>query len=167
MGSEGSKQEEKHERGSAGPVIDRAAELEDGIVQMESLIKKAAALVAEEARRVEEIKEALAAGVAALEARLAERDEALRQKDSVLKEVEEGLTARIRELEGQLTKKEGRNGEDRDPEGRAPQDTEVKLIRRSMRGIVVRDAGTAGRQEGQEPRKSGLASLLAPSKRKS
>ena len=167
MGSELSKQEEKQESGSQGPVINRAAELKDGIVRMESLIKKAAALVAEEARRVEEIKGAFAVEVAALEARLADKDEALRQKESALQEIQESLTARIRDLESRLGEKESRKGEGRDFGGRTRDGTEVKPIRRSMRDIVVRRADTVRRQEGQDPEKSRLASLLAPSKRKS
>jgi len=167
MGSELSKQEEKQESGSAGPVINRAAELKDGIVQMESLIQKAAALVTEEARRVEGIKEMFAAEVAALEAQLADKDEALRQKESALQEIEERLTARIRELESRLEAKESRKGKNRDFEGGTPQDMESTPIRRSMRDVVVRRGDTVTRQEGHTPEKSRLASLLAPSKRKS
>lgn len=110
------KSSKKKKKGAAPEAVGaRVAEMKEGIRQMESFMKEAAAMAASEMRRIDEITGNLGETVARLEAGIRERDELLREKDSALQELEGKLTGRIREIESQLKEREelfqGRAGE--------------------------------------------------------
>lgn len=104
MAGKSSKKKKKDGAPEAGGV--RVAEMKEGIRQMESFMKEAAAMAASEMRCIDEIAANLGETVARLEAGIRERDEMLREKDSALQELEGKLTGRIREMESQLEERE-------------------------------------------------------------
>ena len=87
----------------------RVAEMKEGIRQMESFMKEAAAMAVSEMRRIDEITANLGetvARLADLEIHLGEKERMLGQKEASLKELEESWAVQIRHLEDRIREKE-------------------------------------------------------------
>lgn len=102
----GKSSKKKQKSAPSTPIAARMAEMKDGILQMESFIKEAAALAETEGRRIEEIKNGFEEAVVRLQDELRTREEALLTKDSVLEDMERSLTSQIGDLEDQLKEKD-------------------------------------------------------------
>ncbi len=101
------KSSKKKKKGGAPEAVGAGvAEMKEGIRQMESFMKEAAAMAASEMRRIDEITANLGETVARLEAGIREKEEMLGQKEASLKELQERLSAQIRNLEDQIREKE-------------------------------------------------------------
>ena len=104
MAAKPSKKKQKSE--TPNVVVARVAEMKEGILQMESLMKEAAALATAEVQRIDGIRRSLEETVARLEAEIKGKEEMLREKDFAREEMEKKLTAPIRDLEAEIGKKE-------------------------------------------------------------
>lgn len=99
--------EERGEESSA-PVLEQVTEMGARIGRIESFIHQAGTLVSLEARRVDEIRQALKETVENFEEQLKEKAEILLQKETAIRQMDENLSARIRELENEIKDKEDR-----------------------------------------------------------
>jgi len=104
MAARPSKKKQKSE--APNVVATRVAEMKEGIIQMESLMREAAALATAEVQRIDGIKGSLEETVARLGAEIKGKEEMLREKDFAQGELEKKLTAQIRDLEIQIGKKD-------------------------------------------------------------
>lgn len=104
MAGKSSKKKQKGGAPQAGGA--RVAEMKEGIRQIESFMKEAAAIAASEMHRIDEIAANLGETVARLEAEIREKEEMLGQREASLKELQERLSAQIRNLEDQMREKE-------------------------------------------------------------
>ncbi len=97
----------KKKRKSETPnvVATRVAEMKEGIIQMESLMREAAALATAEVQRIDGIRRNLEETVR-LGAEIRGKEEMLREKDFAQGELEKKLTAQMRDLEIQIGKKD-------------------------------------------------------------
>ncbi len=115
------------------------AEMKQGILGMESLMKEAAALVATEVERVDKIQHAFDETVSRLKAEVREKEEMLRERSSAVEELETQLTGRIRELKNQLAKKE-----------EAPEGRDLELKESWVKSPDITLAGLEAQVQGQE-----------------
>lgn len=101
------KSSKKKKKGGAPEAVGAGvAEMKEGIRQIESFMKEAAAMAASEMQRIDEITANLGETVARLEAGIREKEEMLGQREASLKELQERLSAQIRNLEDQIREKE-------------------------------------------------------------
>jgi len=97
MANKSSRKRQKKE--TEGEVATRVSEMKEGISQMESFMKEAAALAAAEVQRIDEIRGNLEETLACLEAELREKEEMLQQRDSALEELEREFMGRAQDME--------------------------------------------------------------------
>lgn len=103
MAARTSKKKQKSKTPSV--VAARVAEMKEGIIQMESMMREAAALATAEAQRIDGIKGSLEEAVARLRAERG-KEEMLREKDLARGELEKRLAAQIKDLESQIEKRD-------------------------------------------------------------
>ncbi len=70
---------------------------------MEAILLEAKSTASRGAQQYEELRQMEEARVGMLEAQLQEKEESLRSKESAIKHLQESITAKIQELEHQLT----------------------------------------------------------------
>ena len=97
MANKSSRKRQKKE--TEGEVATRVSEMKEGISQMESFMKEAAALAAAEVQRIGEIRENLEETLACLKAELREKEEMLQQRNAALEDLEKGFMARAQDME--------------------------------------------------------------------
>ena len=97
MANKSSRKRQKKE--TVGEVATRVSEMKEGISQMESFMKEAAALAAAEVRRIDGIRGNLEGTLACLEAELREKEEMLQQRNAALEDLEKGFMARAQDME--------------------------------------------------------------------
>ena len=97
MANKSSRKRQKKE--TEGEVATRVSEMKEGISQMESFMKEAAALAAAEVQRIGEIRENLEETLACLKAELREKEEMLQQRNAALEDLEKGFIARAQDME--------------------------------------------------------------------
>ncbi|MEK7229062.1 MAG: hypothetical protein AAB154_03355 [Candidatus Binatota bacterium] len=97
MANKSSRKRQKKE--TEGEVATRVSEMKEGISQMESFMKEAAALAAAEVERIDEIRGNLEGTLACLEAELREKEEMLQQRNAALEDLEKGFMARAQDME--------------------------------------------------------------------
>ena len=97
MANKSSRKRQKKE--TEGEVATRVSEMKEGISQMESFMKEAAALAAAEVQRIDEIRGNLEGTLACLEAELREKEEMLQQRDSAIEELEREFMGRAQDME--------------------------------------------------------------------
>ena len=104
MANKSSKKRQKKE--TEGEVATRVSEMREGISQMESFMKEAAALAAAEVQRIGEIRGNLEETLACREAELREKEAMLRQRDSALEELEREFMGRAQDMEILIQKRD-------------------------------------------------------------
>ena len=101
---------EDDNNGSIGALGNNLTELKkpllSNIERMHALLLRAKFTASHEAQQYEELRQMGEAKVGMLEAQLRETEETLRTKESAIRQLQESLTARIQEMEHQLTEKE-------------------------------------------------------------
>ena len=99
--------------------------------RMEALLLEARSTASREAQQYEELRQMEEAKDGMMEVQLLEKEENLRSKESAIRHLEESLTAKIQELEHQLTEKENLTGllEQRTAEiGNLRSETEARAV---------------------------------------
>ena len=84
--------------------------LQSNFERMEALLLEARSTASREAQQYEELRQMEEAKDGMMEVQLLEKEENLRSKESAIRHLEESLTAKIQELEHQLTEKENLTG---------------------------------------------------------
>ncbi len=96
--------------GSIGPLGNSLTGLKKTLLsnfeRMEAILLEAKSIASREAQQYEELRQMGEARVVLLEAQLQEKEESLQSKESAIKQLQENFTAKIQELEHQLTEKE-------------------------------------------------------------
>ncbi len=105
--------------------------LQSNFERMEALLLEARSTASREAQQYEELRQMEEAKDGMMEVQLLEKEENLRSKESAIRHLEESLTAKIQELEHQLTEKENLTGllEQRTAEiGNLRSETEARAV---------------------------------------
>ncbi len=80
------------------------------VERMEALLLEAKSTISREAQQYEDLRQMEEAKDRMIEAQLQEKEESLQSKQSAIRQLEESLTAKIQEMEHQLTEKEDLTG---------------------------------------------------------
>ena len=81
--------------------------LQAGIKEAAAILRESVSTASNAAQKYEELKQSAEEKVGQLEVQLQEKEESLRMKESANRQMEESFTAKIHDLEHQLTEKEG------------------------------------------------------------
>ncbi len=131
MAAKPSKKKQKSET----PIVvaTRIAEMKEGIIQMESIMREAAALATAEVQRIDGIRRNLEGTVTRLGAEIRGKEGMLREEDFAQGELENKLTAQIRDLEIQIGKKD---------ELLASHEAEIVELQSKLDGLQVSPEGS-------------------------